>query len=90
MVKCGPVSESLRGTSNKTRIETEQGFPCSFIHEKSLRGTSNKTRAEFSPIEPKVACRNLSDTEYEGLSVADTAFQFAMSSGDDELTVEFS
>jgi len=28
--------------------------------------------------------------EYEGLSVADTAFQLAMSSGDDELTVEFS
>jgi len=37
-----------------------------------------------------VVCRNLSDTEYEGLSVADTAFQLVMSSGDDELTVEFS
>ena len=56
----------------------------------SLRGTSSKTRAEFSPIESKVVCRNLSDTEYEGLSVADTAFQLVMSSGDDELTVEFS
>ncbi|KAA0250624.1 MAG: hypothetical protein DWB56_06720 [Candidatus Jettenia sp.] len=39
---------------------------------------------------PKVVYRKVSDAEREGVVVADTAFQLAMNTGDDEVVLEFS
>ncbi len=39
---------------------------------------------------PKLVYTKVGDAEREGLAVADTAFQLAMSSGDDEMVIEFS
>jgi len=45
---------------------------------------------KFTITAPKVLYQKVSDAEREGLAVADTAFQLAMNTGDDELVLEFS